>query len=176
LTILHSAHASQLQVVRVVIAANRPWVSQKRNIIAPLATNDTPEDEKKPQGPAVRQGDHLKSARAALKAWRLKTKLSLYSPSPFTADTILPDPFLTTIASNAHIQTAADIAAVLKRPWMLLDAHGEEVLQVLRNVDQSHRQAVEAQRQTKLDESGRGSESSGSRSEGSVLESEAVRE
>ena len=124
--------------------------------MATAGTTDKPElmeppeeDFKKRGGPSIRRADHLKSARLALLEWRMKTKRMLYSPSPFTASTILPDMFLTTLASNARIQTVEDIAATLKKPWMLLDKHGEEVLDILRKVDQLYKQVVKTQRQRK---------------------------
>ncbi|GLB46004.1 putative P-loop containing nucleoside triphosphate hydrolase protein [Lyophyllum shimeji] len=62
--------------------------------------------------PAKRRGEHLKEARAALEAWRFKVKRSCYTPSPFTAAAILPDPVLKTLASNgAH--SVEDILVLL---------------------------------------------------------------
>ena len=62
---------------------------------------------------------------------------------------MLPDLILTNLASNARIPTVDDIVATLKKPWMLLDKHSEEVLDILHEVDWSCKQAVETQRQRK---------------------------
>ena len=75
------------------------------------------------------------------------TKLALYSPSPYTAPSSFPTSSSLTLASDMRIQTTADIATALEKRWMLWEEHGEEVLQVLRQVDRSYEKEVEAELQ-----------------------------
>lgn len=112
--------------------------------------------------PKRRRGDHLKEVRTILEAWRLKVKREYYSPSPFTAAAVLPDPVLKILASNG-IGSVLDIPLILKNTgWIFLDRHGQEVLDVVHHRDldilchreevkrarlEKQRQATEARRQ-----------------------------
>jgi len=71
------------------------------------------------EGPATGRGEHLKDARGALERWRFKTQRDRYSPSSVTAVTLLPDPTLTTLASNARIRIVEDIEALINPPWIM---------------------------------------------------------
>jgi len=97
----------------------------------------------KVQGAATRQGERLANARQALIQWRIKTCLARYSPSPFTAEAILPDTILTTLASSARIQSISDIGS----SWAFKDEHGKEVLRILKEVDDSFKLASDTARQ-----------------------------
>ena len=97
----------------------------------------------KRQGAATRRGDRLQCAREALIQWRIKTRCTLYSPSPFTAAGILPDSILKTLASNAWIHSLADMAHALRTPWVFMDKHGEEVIRILKETDRSFQQAAD---------------------------------
>ena len=97
----------------------------------------------KVQGAATRRGERLANARQALIQWRIKTCLALYSPSPFTAEAILPDSILTTLASNARIQSPSDISS----SWAFKDEHGKEVLRILKEADDSLKLASDTARQ-----------------------------
>jgi chemotaxis protein histidine kinase CheA len=83
-----------------------------------------------------RRGNHLKHVRSELECWRFETKAKRYSPSPVTAAAILPDPILTTLASNARIQTLDDMDAVLNPRWIMTKRHGQEVLDLLKRLDE----------------------------------------
>ncbi|KAH7921723.1 P-loop containing nucleoside triphosphate hydrolase protein, partial [Leucogyrophana mollusca] len=115
---------------RISSVHSTPTKSRNSNRKRTMSTSDdttAPTDvnpSRKAQGPAVHRGEHLKQARVALTQWRSKTKLEHYSPSSFTSAAILPDTYLTTLASNARLQMVADIAGTLKSPWMLLERHG----------------------------------------------------
>lgn len=100
-------------------------------------------------GPTTRRADQLKQARAALFQWRSKTKLKRYSPSPYTSAVILPDPILTTLASNARIQTLQDMSNTLGERWIFFDRHGDEVLKLLQAADAAFYQHVEREREEK---------------------------
>lgn len=133
-----------------------PTKSPNTNHKRPMANHTAPpsfeiktEDDVDPDGTItapkrqIRCGDRLKNARAALIKWCLDVKLARYSPSPFTAEVILPDTILTTLASNAQINTLTDLAGTLKKPWMLMDKLGKEVVKVLHDADQRFQQATE---------------------------------
>ncbi|KAK0479277.1 hypothetical protein IW261DRAFT_1319861, partial [Armillaria novae-zelandiae] len=79
-------------------------------------------------GPATRRGDYLANVREALICWRLCTIKQL-SPAPFTAAALLPDHVLTKLASNARLQTIADLQA-LSPPWIWAEKYGSEVLRL----------------------------------------------
>lgn len=70
--------------------------------------------------PATHHLDHLAKAHTALAEWRTNTLLTRYMPSPFTAETLLPNAVLTTLASNARIQSLADMTNLLESRWMLV--------------------------------------------------------
>jgi superfamily II DNA/RNA helicase len=73
----------------------------------------------KSSGRRTRRGEHLKTVRAALVDWRFKTHEKYYTPSSYTAVVILPDPILTSLASNSCIKTIEDMNEMLKPPWIL---------------------------------------------------------
>lgn len=83
-----------------------------------------------------RRAEHLAAAKRALQAWRLETFSSLYSPSSFTAVAILPDDNLTTLASDAQIKTLEDLSVMLKPRWILAKKHGQEILDLLKQLDE----------------------------------------
>jgi hypothetical protein len=96
--------------------------------------------------PKVRRDEHLKNARAVLEKWRFDTKRAHYTPSSFTASALLPDTILTTLASNGTIRTLSDLKGALKTPWILADEHGEEVIELLRKVDEDRLREMEAKK------------------------------
>lgn len=93
-------------------------------------------------GPATRRGEHLKNIRLALENWRLNTKMRRYSPSSFTAVVILPDKNLTTLASK-RLKTLDDLKAALSPPWIFADRHGQEVLDLLKKMDDAEKEKRE---------------------------------
>lgn len=84
-----------------------------------------------------RRAEHLAAVKRALQSWRFKTYCDLYSLSSFTAEAILPDDNLTTLASDAQIKTLDDVATMLKPPWILAKKHGEEILDLLKQQDEA---------------------------------------
>ena len=61
----------------------------------------------------------------------------MYSPSSFTAEAILPNDNLTTLASDVQIKILEDITTMLKPPWILVRKHGEEILDLLQQQDEA---------------------------------------
>ncbi|KIM73718.1 hypothetical protein PILCRDRAFT_15010 [Piloderma croceum F 1598] len=100
-------------------------------------------------GPATRRGEHLQDARGALEHWWFKTQRDHYSPSSVTAVTLLPDPTLMTLASNARICTTEDIKAVVKPPWIMARRHGNEVLALLMVIDDAEKLTREETKRSK---------------------------
>lgn len=94
-------------------------------------------------GPKNRRKEHLKMAREALERWRLKTYLDKYSKSCFPEVGIMPDQVLTSLASN-RVNTVEEMKAL---SWMLARRHGEEVLNVLRRIDQHVREQKEQEKE-----------------------------
>ncbi|KAJ6601732.1 P-loop containing nucleoside triphosphate hydrolase protein [Mycena vulgaris] len=97
-------------------------------------------------GPAVRRRDHLKTVRSALNNFRVKMVLSdRYSQTSFIPEVILPDPTLTTLASNARIKTIEDIVStVTNPPWMMAQRHGQEVLDLIARNREARKRATAA--------------------------------
>jgi len=127
--------------------------------IAPKAPSIIPGDDVNELVPSIppksrgsvltRRGDHLKHARQALEDWRHNIYLSRYTPSPFTIEAILPDTVLTTLASNMRIQSTVEMVSLLESRWMLTEWHGNEVLNVLRQVDVDFKLVKEKQKAEK---------------------------
>ncbi|KAJ7149091.1 P-loop containing nucleoside triphosphate hydrolase protein [Mycena filopes] len=90
------------------------------------------------QGPKTRRKDHLKNARAALERWRIKIYLAKYSNSWLTPEVLLPDKFLTSLASKRG-QTVAELASFVPN-WAFSEDHLADVLQVLCRVDAQERE------------------------------------
>ncbi|KAJ7753109.1 hypothetical protein DFH07DRAFT_683723, partial [Mycena maculata] len=94
-------------------------------------------------GPKTRRKDHLQTARAALERWRLGVLLERYQKSSIREAAIMPDPVLTALAS--HRIDSPDTLKELSPSWMLARWHGEEILEILRRVDEGVR--VEKERE-----------------------------
>jgi hypothetical protein len=105
--------------------------------------------ERSKDGPATRRGEHLQNVRHALERWRFKTKRDRYSPSSVTAVTILPDPTLTTLASNARIRTVEDMQNCINPPWVMAQRHGNEILEILKRLDDTEKAAREQVKEAK---------------------------
>ncbi|KAJ7456331.1 hypothetical protein B0H11DRAFT_1642783, partial [Mycena galericulata] len=111
---------------------------------APQSAHSTPSKQanangkrrmaKRGDGPSTRRAEHLQDARAALVSWRTRTFFKRYSTSSFTDVGILPDKILTTLASK-RIRSLDEMAEKLTVPWMFAQRHGEEVIELLREVD-----------------------------------------
>lgn len=101
------------------------------------------------EGPSTRRRDHLQNARAALIRWRFNTKRDRYSPSSTTAVTLLPEAALTTLASNARIRTIENIEATLNPPWVMARRHGDEVLAILKRIDDAEMASREKEKELK---------------------------
>jgi hypothetical protein len=108
--------------------------------------------ERSKDGLSTRRGQHLQDVRGALEHWRFKTKRDCYSPSSVTAVTILPDPILTTLASNARIRTIDDIESSINPPWIMARRHGGEILLIMKSIDDAERETREQAKQTKAAE------------------------
>ena len=96
----------------------------------------TVEDSTVRNGPATRRGEHLKTVRQALVHWRHKMHYSR-GPSSFTAAGFLPDKTLTTLASNARIKTLDDMMNTLQPPWIYASQYGQEVLDLVAELDKA---------------------------------------
>ncbi|KAJ7718342.1 P-loop containing nucleoside triphosphate hydrolase protein [Mycena metata] len=91
------------------------------------------------RGPVNRRKDLLKSARAALERWRINTCLKKYGDTFLTPEVLLPDKFLTSLASR-RVETLPDLAALIPS-WAFADEHLADILRVLSRVDAQYRAA-----------------------------------
>ncbi|KAJ7272231.1 hypothetical protein C8J57DRAFT_1507080 [Mycena rebaudengoi] len=108
----------------------------------PNANGKRPMRRPRGDGPAVRRKDHLQTVRGALDRWRIKKVMSdKYSETSFTPQAILPDPNLTTLASNARIRTVDDILSTVKPPWIFATRYGPEILALLTKLDSLEKDA-----------------------------------
>jgi hypothetical protein len=96
-----------------------------------------------------RRAEHLAAAKKALQAWRLETFCRLYSLSSITAVAILPDDNLTTLASDAQIKSLEDMSMLLKPRWILVKKHGQEILDLLKRVDEDEMERRQGLKQAK---------------------------
>ncbi|CAA7271578.1 unnamed protein product [Cyclocybe aegerita] len=100
--------------------------------------------------PSTRRGDLLQAARDALINWRFNTKRARYNPSSVTAESLMPENVLKTLASSRRISCVEDIET--ETHWLFAQRHGE-VLAVLRHVDQAHYESKQAAKQAKKSQS-----------------------
>lgn len=64
-----------------------------------------------------------------------------YPHSCFTGIALLPDAPLTTIASNRRLKVLGDLQAVVGTSWAFIDAYGEEVLGLVKKMDEEDKDA-----------------------------------
>jgi len=83
-----------------------------------------------------RVGEHLYHVRQALFQWRANTRQRDYPHSCFTGIALLPDGPLTTIASNRCLKVLDDLRTALATSWAFVDVYGEEVLALVKKLDQ----------------------------------------
>ena len=105
--------------------------------------------EQSKEGPSTRRGEHLQNAHRALEHWRFKTKQTRYTLGSVTAEVILPNSTLASLASNARIRMFDNMEAMLNPPWILARRHGEEVLEMLCKIDEQEKVAREQAKQVK---------------------------
>ena len=105
--------------------------------------------ERSKDGPANRRGEHLQNVRHALERWCFKTKRDQYSPSSVTAITVLPDPTITTLASNARIRTVEDMNKCINPPWIMAQRHGDEILEIIKRLDDAEKATREQVKEAK---------------------------
>ncbi|KAJ6583417.1 hypothetical protein DFH09DRAFT_1075836 [Mycena vulgaris] len=126
-----------------------PGAAGLRTAKRPLDTLQTHQRQwQAPNGPAIRRKDHLKTGQEALVGWHAPSFLARYSMSSFTDVGILPDKILTSLASK-QIRTLEEMAEKLRVPWMFSQRHGEEIIEVLKRVDQAQREANAKARKAK---------------------------
>ncbi|KAF7318341.1 Bloom syndrome [Mycena chlorophos] len=97
-------------------------------------------------GPSTRRSDLLKSAQTVLDRFRRRLVLrDEYHYTSFTAEIILPESTLKSLASNARLKTVADINThITKPPWAFAEEHGEEALGLLAALDRQDRESRDA--------------------------------
>ncbi|KAI0349260.1 hypothetical protein OH77DRAFT_1525816 [Trametes cingulata] len=87
--------------------------------------------------PKRRKDEHLKRVKAELRTWRIQTRRSKYAGTSLKAENILPDRALQTIASlRRGIKTIDDLRPHLKPSWPFLEVLGDEVLKLVKKLDE----------------------------------------
>lgn len=89
---------------------------------------------------APRRGEPLASCRQVLTQWRAKTWLAEYSMCAFDKTALLEDKDLTVLASRAQIQNLSDLKFNVPN-WSFASKYGQEVLAILREVDDRYQAA-----------------------------------
>ena len=102
----------------------------------PFDTDTANSQTRTSQRVSRRTQKHLHAVREVLQAWRVSTRRRDFPHAPFTAIVILPDPVLTTIASNRHLKTIADLRESLPTPWAMVEDYGQEVLNLVAHLDE----------------------------------------
>lgn len=107
-----------------------------------------------PLSPKRRTNQHLKDVQEGLRKWRVTARRRLYPFSSLSAMNLLPDRAVQTIASHRRgCKSIEGLRRVLKPPWIFLDEHGGEVIELVTALDTAHEQrrkdAVEAQKRAR---------------------------
>ncbi|KAF6752010.1 P-loop containing nucleoside triphosphate hydrolase protein [Ephemerocybe angulata] len=97
--------------------------------------NPDPDDETIPK--QLRRGQHREAVRLALVKWRFEKKASTYTPSPFTAVAILPDPAIAILASHVTVRTFEDLKQRASLAWLMAEVYFDEILGVIDDIDTS---------------------------------------
>ncbi|KAI9459547.1 hypothetical protein HD554DRAFT_2176944 [Boletus coccyginus] len=82
-----------------------------------------------------RTQQHLQDIRHVLWDWCVKTQCHDFPHSMFTTTTILPDPVLTTIASNRQLKMSDDLQLSLPTSWAFIERYGQQVLNLVAKLD-----------------------------------------
>jgi len=89
---------------------------------------------------------HLQDMQSALLSWWHCITAQDFLHACFTFAVILPDPIVTTIASNCNLTTLNHLQHTLPTPWAFTEQYGEEVLELVRCVDEEERHQKEIKR------------------------------
>ena len=105
-------------------------------------------EAEEPEQPGARREEHLATCREVLTEWRKKTWAEQYSTCSFSRNALLEDKDLTVLASRARIRTFDDLKLHVPN-WPFMKRHGDEVLTLLRLIDDDYRENRAAQLQVK---------------------------
>ncbi|KLO06377.1 P-loop containing nucleoside triphosphate hydrolase protein [Schizopora paradoxa] len=117
-----------------------PNVNNKRPMVPSLSNalaNNAPKKRTRNAIPENRSKDWLQEARDALVEWRRNLKLRQYPRSILSEEALLPDNVLSKLATKARLRSIVDIIEETGGNWALVDRHGDEVLAVLKAIDES---------------------------------------
>ena len=106
--------------------------TKMENMLDSESDTDTQLDMKKV---SRRAQQHLQNVHATLVSWRLKTATHDFPFLSFTSAVILPDPILTSIASNSCLATSHNLETFLSVKWAFLERYGDEILSLVRVMD-----------------------------------------
>lgn len=94
---------------------------------------------------ANRREKHLQGAKDLLMTWRFSTWMEMYRRRPWGVQCLLPDAIVTVFATKARLETIDDLEGA---GWSPTHAkrHGDAVLRLLREYDESYHQEREAEK------------------------------
>lgn len=108
--------------------------------------DDPPVPKQETRTVSRRVHQHLQDVRAALTSWRAQTLAQDFPHAPFTSIVVLPDPVLTSIASNRQLETVTQLRDDLSTPWVFAERYGQDVLDLVKKLDEEEQQRKEAKK------------------------------
>ena len=99
--------------------------------------SDSSQNSPTSTAPTGRSPTHADAVAQALRLWRFSRWESTWSNSSFIGPIgIPPDRFLSIFASSTAYKTVDDIHNHLDPPWLFADLYAEELLEVIKGVDE----------------------------------------
>ena len=127
--------------------------SQLDHLNRPAVTVKTEANTDLPASHCVEQ--HLQDARNALLSWRHHAALHDFPHACFTSAVLLPDPILSALASKRSLTTIDNLQTGLPCPWVFAEKYGEEVLAVVKQLDEDYDAKRTADKETQRIENNR---------------------
>lgn len=102
--------------------------------------------------PQRRRGAHLVDAQISLERWRAETWTRQYAKRPWSPEILLPSRVVSNIANKTFVQSTEALIEIGGWARHRALVHGEELLCILREVDERERDRRASEKQKKLDE------------------------
>lgn len=96
-----------------------------------------------------RVGSHREKAIARLERWRYDRMLGPNSSTLYSARAVLPDTVISALATDITLKTSDDIQRKFNsKTWLFAPFHAEDVLKVLREVDEEHMAEISSKKES----------------------------
>ena len=102
--------------------------------------------------PQRRRGAHLVDAQTSLERWRAETWTRQYAGRPWSPEIILPSRVVSNIANKTNVQSTEALVEIGGWARHRALVHGDELLCILREVDERERDRRASEKQKKVDE------------------------